>query len=71
MTSDRANATVKKANGKHIGKVAPSTRAHEVIRAHYGVVFVGSRTACNQYWVRLASHERKTHTVQMVTDTKW
>jgi len=32
---------------------------------YYGVVFVGSRTACNQYWVRLSPTERQHHTVRV------
>jgi hypothetical protein len=66
MSNDR-NANVKRTSGKHMGKVKPSTKCHEVVMEapYYGVVFVGSRTACNQYWVRLSPTERQHHKVQV------
>lgn len=70
MNSDRATAETKKANGKHIGKAKPSTKAHEVVREGYGIVFVGSRTACNAWWVRLDSKVRPLYRVQ-VSHGKW
>lgn len=75
MNSDRNNGTVKRTSGKHMGKVAPSTKAHEVVRKggrYDHVVFVGSRTACNRYWVALSSEEARTHEVRVCADwRKW
>lgn len=55
-------------------KTKPSTKAHEVVRkggAYDHVVMVGSRTACNRYWVSLSPAERAKHVVRVVTDTRW
>jgi hypothetical protein len=49
-------------------KVKPSTRMHEVIRRggkYPQIVCVGSRTACNKYWVALSPQERVYHEVQV------
>jgi hypothetical protein len=66
MSNDR-NANVKRQSGKHMGTVKPSTKCHEVVMEapYYGVVFVGSRTACNQYWVRLNPTVRLNHIVRV------
>jgi hypothetical protein len=40
----------------------PSTRLHEVIDSSYQfpmVVFTGSRTACNGWWVRQPAQKRQ------------
>lgn len=69
--ADRTNASVKRTSGSHKGKVAPSTKAHEVVRKggrYDHVVFVGSRTACNRYWVALTAEERGTHVVRVCAD---
>ena len=63
--ADRTNATVKRTSGKHAGKVAPSTKAHEVYVKGYGVVHVGSRTACNRFWVAMPASERQNAVVQV------
>lgn len=64
--ADRNNAQVKRTSGKHMGKVAPSTKAHEVYIRNYGVVHVGSRTSCNRYWVAMPDEERRNAVVQVV-----
>lgn len=49
-------------------KVKASTKMHEVIRTggtYAQVVCVGSRTACNRYWVALSPSEREYHKVQV------
>lgn len=49
-------------------QVKPSTRMHEVIRTggkYPQIVHVGSRTACNRYWVALSPSERSYHYVQV------
>ena len=51
------------------GKVKPSLTLHEVHRKYPGarfgaVVFCGSRTACNRWWLALPETEREFHTVQ-------
>ena len=65
MNSDRNNATVKRTSGKHLGKVAPSTKAHEVYVKNYGIVHVGSRTSCNRFWVAMPASERQNAVVQV------
>jgi hypothetical protein len=53
-------------------KTKPSTKAHEVVRKggrYDHVVFVGSRSACNRYWVSQPDSEN--YVVRVVTDTRW
>jgi hypothetical protein len=70
--ADRTTANVKRTSGKHLGKVAPSTKAHEVYDTQRKcVVRVGSRTDCNAWWVRLDPEVRAHHVVQVVRDTRW
>lgn len=52
-------------------KKAPSTHAHEVIRLggkYPQIVMVGSRQACNKYWVMLSQEERAYHKVRECND---
>lgn len=56
----------------HWKKQKPSTKAHEVVRKggrFDHVVMVGSRTACNAYWVSLPDSEN--YIVRVVKDERF